>query len=232
MADKIMTPVVVTDEGIEQQLEQSGQLAIQTARELTITSQEDYERGATYLGGIKTRTKQIKDYWSGPKQAAQKAHKELVEREKRMLKPLEEAERIIKKSMLDYHMAVEKARREAEAEARRRQEEEAMRLVEQAARAEEKGDEQGMAINMAMAEMVSEMPPAPQMETPKADGTSIRKSWKASVTDPTAVPAYFNGMELRKIDMSVLNNIAKMSKGTMSIPGVVFCQESSLGVRT
>ena len=231
MTEAAMIATAATNPSIEQQLEMSGIKAVQTARELTITSQEDYEKSAGYLTGIKTRMRQVTEYWKGPKQAAQKAHKELVEREKQMLKPLEEAERIIKRTMLNYQAAVEKARREAEAEARRRQEEEAMRLVEQAADAEAKGDDQAAAISMAMAEMVSEMPAAPQMDTPSAAGTSIRKAWKARVIDPALVPAYYNGMEIRTINMSAMNSIAKMSKGTAQIPGVEFYQESSLGVR-
>lgn len=230
--DQSLTLTVETKPTMEQQLEQSGKLAVQAAKELTITTQEDYEKGAAYLAGIKTREKQIKDYWSGPKQAAKKAHQDICDREKQMLKHVQEAEQIIKKSMLDYQRAVEKARREAEAEARRRQQEEAMRLVDQAAQAEEKGDDQAAAINMAMAEMVSEMPAAPQVATPTAAGTSIRKTWKARITDPKAVPAYYNDMEIRNINMSVLNNYARLTKGTVQIPGVEFYQESSLGVRT
>lgn len=230
--DQSLTLTVETKPTMEQQLEQSGKLAVQTAKALTVASQEDYEKGATYLTGITTRMKQVTDYWKDKKQAAAAAHKALVNAEKQMLKPLEEAEAIIKKSMLDYQRAVEKARREAEAEARRRQQEEAMRLVDQAAQAEEKGDDQAAAINMAMAEMVSEMPAAPQVATPTAAGTSVRKTWKARITDPKVVPAYYNDMEIRNINMSVLNNYARLTKGTVQIPGVEFYQESSLGVRT
>lgn len=234
MSEQALTTTAVMDgtsPTVEQQLEQSGKLAVQTAKELTITTQDDYEKAGKYLVGIKTRTKQIQDYWKGPKEAANAAHKAVVEREKQMLAPLKEAEKIIKGTMLNYQAAVEKARREAEAEARRRQEEEAMRLVDQAASAEENGDNQAAAINMAMAEMISETPAVAQMDTPSAAGTSVRKTWKHRVTDPTAVPAYFNGLEIRTINTAALNNIAKMTKGTAQIPGVEFYQESSLGVR-
>jgi len=221
----------VTNPTIEQQLEQSGQLAVQSAMELKIVSQEDYEKAGKYLVGIKTRTKQIQDYWRGPKQAAAAAHKEIVDKEKQMLARLKEAEKIIKQSMLTYQAAVEKARLEAEKAARKKQQEEAERLFNEAAKAEAAGDDHGAAIGMAMAEMVSDMDAAPQVAQPAAAGTSVKKTWKARVTDPQAVPAYFNGMELRTINMSVLNNMAKMSKGTMSVPGVEFYQESNLSVR-
>lgn len=234
MEEQALTPTAImekTDPAIEQQLEQSGKLAVQTAKELTIATQDDYEKAGKFLVGIKTRTKQIQDYWKGPKDAANAAHKALVEKEKQMLAPLKEAEKIIKDTMLQYQAAVEKARREQEAEARRKQQEEVDRLLNQAADAGAAGDKQGEAIGMAMAEMVNDMPAATQMDTPTAAGTSVRKTWKARVTDPTAVPAYFNELELRTINQATLNNIAKMTKGTATIPGVEFYQESSLGVR-
>lgn len=95
--DQSLTLTVETKPTMEQQLEQSGKLAVQTAKALTVTSQEDYEKGAAYLTGIKTRMKQVTDYWKDKKQAAAAAHKALVNAEKQMLKPLEEAEAIIKK---------------------------------------------------------------------------------------------------------------------------------------
>lgn len=231
MAEQALVTVEM-DATIEEQLEKSGAMAVQTAREFKVASQDDYEQGAKYLNGIKTRAKQIVEYWKPAKEAADKAHKQLVAKEKQMLKPLQEAEAIIKRTMLDYQRAVEKARREAEAEARRRQEEEARRLLEQAVQAEEKGDDQQAAINMAMAQMVSEMPAAPVVASPTAQGTSIRKTWKAKVVDEKLVPAYFNGMELRTINMTALNNLAKTTKGTMQIPGVEFYEDASLSVRT
>jgi len=231
MAEQALVTVEM-DATIEEQLEKSGAAAVQTAKAFKITSQDDYEQGAKYLTGIKTRMKQITEYWKPAKEAADKAHKQLVAKEKQMLEPLKEAEGIIKRTMLNHQQAVERARREAEAEARRRQEEEAQRLLEQAVQAEEKGDDQQAAINMAMAEMVSEMPAAPVIQTPTAQGTSIRKTWKAKVVDEKLVPAYFNGMELRTINMAVLNSLAKTTKGTMQIPGIQFYEDSSLSVRT
>lgn len=231
MEELNLTPIQ-TDSSVEAQLEQSGRLAVQSAKELKITCQEDYETAGKYLVGIKTRTKQIKDYWKGPKQAAQAAHKAVVDREKQMLQPLEEAERILKASMMQYQAAVEKARREAEEAARKRQQEEAARLLDEAIKKEDAGDEQGAAIGMAMAQMVDEMPAAAPVAAPTAAGTAVKKTWKARVIDPEAVPAYFNGIEIRSINMSALNNMAKMFKGTAQVPGVEFYQESSLSVRT
>lgn len=134
--------------------------------------------------------------------------------------------------MVKYQAALERARREAEEEARRRQQEEADRLLAQAIQSQENGDDHGAAVGMAMAEMVEEMQPPEIIETAKAVGTSVSKSWKARVVDETAVPAYANGLEIRKINLAALNSIARMTKGTAKIPGVEFFEEMNISARS
>ena len=46
-----------------------------------------------------------------------------------------------------------------------------------------------------------------------------------------AVPAYVNGMELRKINQTALDALARMSKGEASIPGVEFYQDTTISVK-
>lgn len=156
---------------IENQLTIMGERMVQDAKQMEITCQTDYENAGASLIKIKDQAKKIKDYWAEPKSKAKAAHQEIVDREKAMLSVLNEAEAIINGAMRHYVDAVEKARREAEAEARRRQEEEAARLLEMAVQAEQSGDDHAAAVNMAMAEMVSEMPAA-VIEAPKASGSA------------------------------------------------------------
>ena len=146
------------DKALEHQLETSGQLTIKEAMSLNIESQKDYEQAGKFLVEIKTRAKQVKDYWAQPKTAAKNAHQTIVDREKAMLAPLMEAEKMVKNSMVNYQAAVERARRQAEEEARKRQQEEADRLLQQALDAQDSGNDQDAAINLAMAEMVDQMP--------------------------------------------------------------------------
>lgn len=51
------------------------------------------------------------------------------------------------------------------------------------------------------------------------------------MTDPAKVPCYANGVEIRPVNMSALNNLARMTKGTAEIPGVEFFEESSIAAR-
>lgn len=223
--------VTVEELPIDQKLKIAGSVMVSRAQKLRVSTQEEYEGAATFLKDIKEQAKRIKDYWAEPKAKAAAAHKDIVAREKAMLNPLAEAEAIVKRSMSDYTAAVLKARREAEEEARRRQQEEAERLLNQAIDAESAGDDQGAAIGLAMAEMVNDMETPPTIEAPKVSGITNRKTWKARVTDPTQVPAYCNGIELRTINMSALNSLAKMSKGTAVVPGVEFYEDTSIAVR-
>ena len=217
---------------VEKQLQESGTAMIERAKTMVITSHDDYEEAGKALVEIKTRMKQVTDYWKEPKAQAASAHKTICNKEKEMLSPLNEAEKIIKNAMVLYQSAVEKARREAEEEARRQKQAETDRLLVKAMKAEANGDDQTADINMAMAQMIEDMPATPAVMSPSASGTYIRKTWKARVTNPMLVPAYSGGIELREIKMSALNQIAKMTNGTVKIDGVEFYEESTIGART
>ena len=214
---------------MEQELERMGALMMRNAERLTIQTNEDFERGNTLLKDIKGKIKAVKDYWKEPKAAAQAAHKQLVARESAMLKPLESAENTIKRMMLDYTKAQEKAVREAEEAARREREAESKRLEAIAAQAEAEGDEDTAEIMRDMAEAVPAAEVAQTM--PKAQGVSVRKVWKARVTNEKLVPAYFDGYKLRDINMTALNSLARWKEGQLEIPGVEFYQESTMSVR-
>lgn len=208
---------------IEQHMEQEGALMVKRVTGLSITNDIEYERGGDILKDIKARIKAVKDYWKAPKAAAQAAHKTLVDREKQMLKPLEDAEGMVKKTMLAY---TTEQRRIAEEAAREALEEHA-RLAALAAQAEQQGDADSAAFMRDM--MDTEEPQQVQTATPK--GVSVRTTWKARVTDPKLVPAYFDGYELREINMTMLNNLARWHEGQMQIPGVEFYRDEKLSVR-
>jgi hypothetical protein len=205
-------------------MEQEGALMVKRVTGLTITNDAEYERGGDILKDIKARIKAVKDYWKAPKAAAQAAHKTLVDREKQMLKPYEFAEAQIKKDMLAY---TTEQRRIAEEVARKAREEEQARLAALAAQAEQQGDADSAAFMRDM--MDTEEPQQVQTATPK--GVSVRTTWKARVTDPKLVPAYFDGYELREINMTMLNNLAQWNKGRLNIPGVEFYRDSVMSVR-
>jgi len=210
---------------IEQQMEQEGALMVKRVTGLTITNDAEYERGGDILKDIKARINAVKDYWKQPKAAAQAAHKTLVDREKQMLKPLEDAEGTVKKTMLAY---TTEQRRIAEEAARKAQQEEQARLAALAAQAEQQGDADSAAF---MRDMMDAAEPEQVQPTAAAKGVSVRTTWKARVTDQKLVPAYFDGYELREINMTALNGLARQYEGGLDIPGVEFYRDSAMSVR-
>ena len=64
---------------------------------------------------------------------------------------------------------------------------------------------------------------APKIETPK--GMSYRDNWTAEVFDINSVPR-----EYLIANMTMLNNFAKYTKGSIPIPGVKFnCEKIAAG---
>lgn len=227
-----MNDVIAVQPTVESELRAAGSATVEAARAIKIADNAAYEDAGRFLVTIKQRAKQVEGYWKPLKEQANAAWKGIVEKEKTMLSPLNEAETTIKREMARYSAEQEAARRAAEAEARRRQQEERDRLLAEAIAAEKVGNVASAAASVAMAEMVEDMAaPAIVAEAPKAAGVSVRKTWKARVTNPAVVPVYANGAEIRPIDAAALNNIARLTKGTASIPGVEFYEESTTAVR-
>lgn len=227
-----MNEITANQPSVENELRAAGNATVEAARAIKITTNDDYEGAGKFLVEIKKRAKQVEGYWKPLKEKARAAWQDVVDKEKSMLAPLNEAEKIIKADMVRYSAEVEAERRKAEAEARRRQQEERDRLLAEAIAAEKVGNAASAAASVAMAEMVEDMAaPAVVAEAPKAAGVSVRKTWKARVLDDAAVPVLANGVVIRPIDAAMLNNIARLTKGTASIPGVEFYEESSIGAR-
>ena len=218
---------------MEAALVERGSEVVERAKAMVITSHEEYKAAADMLLGIKAQIKAVKDYWKEPKETAAAAHKKIVAREKAMLDPLTFAETAIKSGMASFQRKMEEERRRAEAEAKRKQMEEAERLLREAAEADANGNKAEAEIGLAMAEMVQDMAPAvaADVKKPEAEGTGVRKVWKARIVNEFKVPAYMGQFELRKIDMSVLNGIARTTKGTAEIPGVEFYEDVTIAAR-
>lgn len=69
--------------------------------------------------------------------------------------------------------------------------------------------------------------PVVQIETvQKTEGVSTKKTWKARVIDKNLVPR-----EYMFVDVKVLNALARATKGSIEVAGVVFYEDSSLAIR-
>lgn len=217
---------------IEASLKNNGELIVSQAKALTIMTNEDYQQGADLARQIKQAQAQIKDYWTGPKEAAHKVHAEICAKERAMLNALDEAERIVKSTMTKYIAQVEEAKRKAEEEMRKKQCEEEERFLQAAIDAEAKGDDLGVVKNMAMAEVVKDMAVTVNpVQQPKTEGVSARKIWRARILDDSKVPVSIAGAVIRPIDIGAIEKMAMATKGTLSIPGIELYQETVMSIR-
>ena len=160
------------------------------------------------------------------KDSAYQAHKAVCDREKAMLTPLKNAEKIVKKTMGDYLMEQERIRREAEEAARRAAEEERERKLKEAMALEAAGDKEEAVV---MDEATGYSVPAPVKS--KVSGVSTSKDWEITNIDTAKVPVNFSGMELRPVDQAAVIRLIRASKGSIAIPGIAYREVAKMSFR-
>lgn len=208
---------------------------VQVAEKYIVKTQGQLESAGQELLRIKNIRKQVDELFDPVIKQAHKAHKEAVASKKKLTDPLDQAERKVKGAISTYTLEQERIaraeqdrlRQEAEEKARKERE----RIEAQALKAMSQGKEEKAEALLERAEEVRVITPiiTAQYEAPK--GVSTRKVWKARVNEPVKVPAYFAGVEIRKIDEGALNKIANMTKGPSQIPGVEFYEDSIVSAR-
>lgn len=216
---------------IENEQKSSAMKILEQARYLNITSAADYEAAAEFTKQVKALSKRIKDYWAPLKKAARDAWQSLVDREKELLKPLEQAEAEVKTKMAAYQRKVQEEERAARELAEKLKREEAERLLAEAAKAAEQGNEMEAEIILAQAEIIETSQPAVQMQAPKATGVSTRTLYRGRIVDESKVPVEVAGVVIRPVDLAAINKLAQASKGKVQIPGIEVYEEQSVAVR-
>lgn len=201
---------------------------------MTIKTDDDYQSAAEFGRLLKQRSSEVKDFWKPLKDAAHKAHAEICGKEKAMLQPLVNAEKILKRTMGDYAAEQERKRREAEAAARKAAQEEAERKMQEAIALEASGKSVAAEAAMEEAEImdtaaaaVSVVPAA----KPKAAGVTAKKDWEVLSVDDSKVPTAMAGMILRPVDMGAVMRLIRASKGTVVIPGIEYRERVQIGFR-
>ncbi len=205
--------------------------------ELTIRSQAlevidaaSYETAGEFLRGLKGYEQNVRDLLDEAIQQAHATHKTLTGKRKVLLDPAKAAEKLVKVKMATWVRAEEAKAAEAariaeaaaQAEAKRQAEEEQLAA---AAEAEANGDlAEAEAILCEEPTPAPVAPIAPKPAAPKVSGVSIRKVWKAQVTDllelVKAVAAGTAPITLLKADPAALNSYAKSWKEQAALPGV------------
>ena len=217
----------------EQQLTQEVTDIEFRAESFVIQTPEDYDAAGEFGKLLKRKAAEVTGFFKPMKDSAYQAHKAVCDREKAMLTPLKNAEKIEKKTMGDYLMEQERIRREAEEAARRAAEEERERKLKEAMALEAAGDKEGAEAAVEEAVVMDEATgySVPASVKPKVSGVSTSKDWEITSIDTAKVPVNFNGMELRPVDQAAVMRLIRASKGSIAIPGIAYREVAKMSFR-
>lgn len=203
------------------------------AESFIVETDEDYQLACEFGRALKQKTAEVKSFFKPMKDSAHQAHKAICDRESAMLKPLTNAEKIIKASCSTFLQEKKRKRREAEEAAWKAAEAERERKLAEAAEAEASGDAAAAEAAFAEACIMDEarnysVAPA---EKPKAAGTTATKDWEIEVIDHQLVPVEIAGMIIRPVDEAAIKRLIRSSRGTIQIPGVKYKETVKMGFR-
>lgn len=206
---------------------------VEAAEALTINTHSDYAEAQHVIGNIRASAMAVKELFAEPKADAWRTHKSITAAEKRVLGPLDEADKILTVKTRGYLRAVDEARRAAEREKYRAEQEaiEAARAVAEAKQRERVDealdrDDIDAAISIEQTPILVSVPTVdvevPEM--PESDSTQHVETWTFELEDKWALIRAV--MEKKAPEDLVLVNekrlraLAKATRGAMPIPGV------------
>ena len=199
---------------------------------IMVTNDEEYQGAAEFLKALKKQSGKVKEFFKPLKEAANKAHKEVCNREKQMLDPLTRCEAAIKRAVGDYLTEQERKRREAEERARQAAKAEADRLLAEAIDLENQGRKEDAAAAIEEAEIIDSVTVAvPVVPTKTVKGVSSSKDWELVSINESKVPIDVAGTIIRPVDTGAIMRLIRASKGTVRIPGVSYKEVVKISAR-
>lgn len=197
------------------------------ANRLVISTQDDYEDAADGLKLVKLAGKKITDFFRPLKQKVDESKRALLDAERKLLGPLDQAEIKAKHAMLVWQKAQDAARQE---EQRKLQS-----AVDERARVQRETLEFEAAFStdqqlkaQAAAEAARVVAPLVTVpEAPKVAGVQTRKTWKCRVVNADLIPRDFLMIDQKKLDA-----YARAMREAAKVPGAEFWAEESLAVRS
>lgn len=224
------TATVESKPPAEEALKQETSLLEIQAEGTLVTNDEEYQSAAEFGRAIKAKANEITAFFKPMKDAAHKAHKEVCEREKKMLEPLAKAEKLVKQAMGAYVTEQERKRNEAEETARRAAAAEAERKLADAISLEEQGREDEAAAAIEEAEVIDTVGSSLTISAapPKVKGVTAKKDYEIVSVDGAKVPINFAGIELRPVDTAAVMRLIRASKGSIQIPGITYRETTNM----
>jgi len=211
------------------ELEQKALTLADEARALRITDQPGYNLAAERLLAVADLRREIVAHHEPIKRAAHAAWQQVIAAEKKLLDPAMAAEAIYKAGLAAYETEQRRieaeARAKAEAESLRQAEEQRERELEQAEAQGADAEEIAAMINEPLVVAPARIEPIFQ----QAKGVSVAAGWKGEVVSlEKLVKAIAEGkadLHLVKANDAGINEKARITRGTLVIPGIRFFSE-------
>ena len=206
------------------------------AREIVITNQEGYDYAIDVLKIIASIMRNIKEHHAPIKKAAKEAHTISVAAENKFLKPLADANIIVRQTISAW--TTEQARlRQAEQKrlddiARKQAEDERLKLALEA----EDAGMPGETVEEIIEHAEQVYTPTAKATFVKDDKVSTRKTWAAEVIDIKLLcKAIVDGKVPATAimpNMLILNGLARQQKENFDIPGVRAVSKDNISLRS
>ena len=203
------------------------------ANKVIIKDEHDFSEAGLLGQRIKQSAGKVKDFFKPLKDSAHKAHKAVCDREAEMLKPLNDAEKVVKGAMNTYTQQQREEQRRIEAEARRKAQEEANRKLDEAIKQSLEGNEAQAEAEMSEAAMMESLANTivVPIDNAKATGISQSVDWEVVSIEDAKVPIEVSGFELRPVNMGAIMRLIRSSKGKVIIPGVTYRETVKTSIR-
>ena len=203
------------------------------ANAVAVTNDMEYQEAAEFGRMLKQKAADVHEFFKPLKDAAHKTHKQICDREKKMLKPIAAAENTIKAAMAKYATEKLGQQRQLEAQLRQQAMEESDRLLAQAAELESTGnvvEASAMFRNAQMADTAARSI-ALERSAPKAAGVTTTTDWVITSIDAAKVPVNTAGVVIRPVDEAAVMRLIRASKGKVEIPGIKYTAIAKVAIR-
>lgn len=217
----------------EQELASVSNPILETAQSFVIDSPVMYEMAADELKTIKGQFKALEEKRKAITGPMDTAKKQVMDLFRKPLEALEQAENLIKRTMLAYQQEQRRLEVEAQRKINEAAEIERKRMEEQAQAAEKTGDVAAAVALQTAADMV--VAPVVQIAPAKVSGISTTVRWSAEVTDKVAyikhVMEHPELLDTVEISMKPLNQMATALKDKLNLPGIRAVATESMSAR-
>jgi hypothetical protein len=209
---------------------------VAAARELKVDSDMMYGEAGEELKAIKAKAKTLEDRRMAITRPLDAAKKSAMDLFRAPLESLNEAENIIKRTMLTYSQEQQRIRDEEARRLREAHEREQERIRQEAEEARSSGDEATAQVLETTSQAMTVAEPVARA-APRAHGIGTTTRWSAEVEDKRAfiefclTDAGAQYFEALTVDMKPLNQMAVALKENLKIPGIKAVSTAGISAR-